>query len=69
MKTRIILTSLLVTGLMVMAVLLSAGIVLSFGIDIKYHIGVVSPVAFVIAAIIFGFCTNKAIERLKKIWE
>lgn len=68
MKVKITLTVFLITGLMILVVLLAAGIVLTFGINVKYSLGILTPFAFVIAAIIFGYAMKKVIDRIKRLW-
>lgn len=69
MKNKIIITVALITALMLLATFLAFGIVLTFGLAIEYHIGIITPVAFVVAAIIFGRYMNKVIDKLKILWE
>lgn len=69
MKAKITLTVLLITGLMILAIFLAFGIVLTFGLDIKYSLGILTPFAFVIAAFIFGYCIHKVIDRINTLWE
>jgi hypothetical protein len=69
MKYKIVLTVLLITGLMILVIILAAGIVLTFGIDVKYNLGILCPFAFVVAAFIFGYAMNGVINRIKTLWE
>lgn len=67
-RNKIIITVALITGLMLLSSLLAAGIVLTFGIDVKYNLGILSPLAFVFAALIFGRSLSSVINIIKSFW-
>lgn len=69
MKNKIIITVALITALMVLVVLLAFGIVMAFCLGIEYGLYILTPVAFLFAAFIFGYCMNKVIDRITKLWE
>ena len=70
MKTKIIITVILIFGLLIALALTSIGlmIILAETITLKYS-GLFFIMAFLVSAFIFGFAMNKATTRIKRLWE
>lgn len=70
-KAKIFITVILITGLMLLVTLLAAVIMLTIVYEAgetRTH-GILSVLAFLMSAVIFGTCMNKVINRIKRLWE
>lgn len=70
-KTKIALTLVLIIGLMALLIIIGVAIVLitSYEASTNKTHGILSILAFIVAAFIFGTCMNKVINRIKRLWE
>lgn len=69
-RNKIIITVVLIIGLLLFVALIGLVLVLVFTYDVMYWSdGIISLLAFVVAAFIFGYVMNKAISRIKRLWE
>jgi hypothetical protein len=69
-KLKILIAVILITGMMLLLILLGVGIMLVVAHDITAkNDGVLSILAFVVAAFVFGTCTNRVINLIKILWQ
>lgn len=69
-RNKIIIATILIVGLLLLVFLLALGLVLFFVQDVLYlSDGILSLLAFVIAAFIFGSALKKVVSRIKRLWE
>jgi zinc transporter ZupT len=69
-RSKLIITAVLIAGLMLLIVLIAFGLVMFFINDVLYWSdGILSLLAFVVAAFIIGIAMSKVINRVKRLWE
>jgi hypothetical protein len=67
MEIKLLITILLLLGMTILLILLAVGIVLSYTLQVK-HQSALSLAVFIMAALIFGYCANKAVDKFKDLW-
>ena len=68
-RNKIAITLALIAGLLIILILIAIALVVIFTQDVLYWSdGIISLLAFVLAAFIFGYCTNFVVDYIKRIW-
>lgn len=70
MKYKIAITVTLIMGLLLVKVIAAIGLVIVLVNDLLYWSnGVITLLAFVVAAFVIGYTMNKVVSRIKRLWE
>jgi hypothetical protein len=70
-KTKITITVLLILAMTILVLLLGFGLMIVFALDVTSGrvLGIYSIPAFLLAALIFGYCLNFVTDYIKRLWE